>query len=369
MEVPHELVEQLQRGNVVLFVGAGLSIGAGLPGWGALVRPLAERIGYSGDDLLKAAQYYENRNGRHALITYLRDQLDTTAVESTENHDLLARLPANIVFTTNFDDLLERAYRKAERQVNLVVGATELPYWDESKVNLVKLHGTSDRPASLIITERDYNTIYRSNALILQQLNTLLATRTFLFVGYSMSDPDFNQIYDQLHVDLGRDQRRPYLVTFGVDEFTAEDLEQRGYHVVNLPSEGDRNARLAGWLGALLAEVTPSAADADASPPPSASRPQPGPAASQPAGSGRGRDKMDLDRGLEALRSRLEGADDGIRAELATLEERLTANRRSERLFGASENTRNERAQIVYALNQLSLEQCGISFNDLCTGE
>jgi hypothetical protein len=355
MEIPHELAEQLRRGNVVLFVGAGLSIGAGLPGWGALVRPLAERIGYSGDDLLKAAQYYENRNGRHALITYLRDQLDTTAVESTENH--------------NFDDLLERAYRKAERQVNLVVGATELPYWDESKVNLVKLHGTYDRPASLIITERDYHTIYRSNALILQQLNTLLATRTFLFLGYSMSDPDFSQIYDQLHVDLGRDQRRPYLVTFGVDEFTAEDLEQRGYHVVNLPGGGDRNARLAGWLGALLAEVAPPAAKAGASPPPSASHPQPGPAASQPTGSGRGRGTMDLDRGLEALRARLEGANDGIRAELATLEERLTANRRSERLFGASENTRNERAQIVYALNQLSLEQCGISFNDLSTGE
>ena len=37
-----------------LFIGAGLSIGAGLPGWGALIRPLAERIGYQGDDLLKA---------------------------------------------------------------------------------------------------------------------------------------------------------------------------------------------------------------------------------------------------------------------------------------------------------------------------
>ena len=31
----------LAQGNLVLFVGAGLSIGAGLPGWPALVRPLA----------------------------------------------------------------------------------------------------------------------------------------------------------------------------------------------------------------------------------------------------------------------------------------------------------------------------------------
>lgn len=242
----------LTGGNAVLFIGAGLSIGAGLPGWDELVLPLAERIGYSGDDLLKAAQYYENRKGRHALISHLRDRLDTTGITPTENHRLLAGLPIDIVFTTNFDDLLERAYRGAGRAVNLVVGATELPYWDESKVNLVKLHGTHYRPASFIITERDYHTIYRSNALVVQQLNALLATKTFLFIGYSMSDPDFNQIYDQLHVELGRDQRRPYLVTFGVDEFTAEDLEQRGYHVISLPGAqfGFRTGRhYAGRLG------------------------------------------------------------------------------------------------------------------------
>lgn len=250
--VPQELSGEMRKGNVVLFVGAGLSIGAGLPGWGALVRPLAEDIGYEGHDLLKAAQYYENRRGRHALISYLRDRLDTTGIEPTGNHDLLVRLPVNIVFTTNFDDLLERAYRKAGRPVNLVVGAAELPFWDEARVNLVKLHGTHDRPATFTITERDYNTIYRNNPLIVQQLNALLAIKTFLFVGYSVSDPDFNQIYDQLSVDLGWHRRRPYLVTFGGDELVVENLKRRGYHLISLSGEGERNARLAEWLQVLL---------------------------------------------------------------------------------------------------------------------
>ena len=254
--IPQELSEEMRDGNVVLFIGAGLSIGAGLPGWGALICPLAERIGYEGDDLLKVAQYYENRLGRRALISYLRDWLDTIRIEPAENHDLLVRLPVNTVFTTNFDDLLERAYRKAGRPVNLVVGATDLSFWDESRVNLVKLHGTHDRPASFIITERDYNTIYRNNALLMQQLNAMLATRTFLFIGYSVSDPDFNQIYDQLSIDLGQHQRRPYLVTFDVDESVMDDLERRGYHVISLPDGGERNARLAEWLQALLGAIT-----------------------------------------------------------------------------------------------------------------
>ena len=366
--IPQELSQQMSKGNVVLFVGAGLSIGAGLPDWDTLIRPLAERIGYKGDDQLKAAQFYENRYGRHALISYLRDKLDTTGIEPTENHDLLARLPIDTVFTTNFDDLLERAYRRAGRPVNLVVGATELPFWDESRINLVKLHGTYDRPDSFIITERDYNTIYRRNALIVQQLNTLLATKTFLFIGYSVSDPDFNQIYDQLSIDLGRHQRRPYLVTFDVDEFTMEDLERRGFHVVSLPGEGGRNARLAEWLRALLDAVAEPASEAVTAPPSAPPCPQPGPTVPQPSKPAYGRGSMNLDRGLKALRTCLANADEEIKAELATLEDRLTTNRRNERLFGSSENTRNERAQIIFSLNELALKHCGVSFNELCQG-
>ena len=78
---------------------------------------------------------------------------------------------------------------------------------------------------------------------------------------------------------------------------------------------------------------------------------------------------MDLDRGLEALRACLAGANEETKAELATLEERLIANRRGERIFGSSENTRNERSQIIYALNELALRHCGASFNDLCLGK
>ena len=38
--------ESLGRGEVVAFVGAGLSVGAGLPDWYTLVSELSERINY-----------------------------------------------------------------------------------------------------------------------------------------------------------------------------------------------------------------------------------------------------------------------------------------------------------------------------------
>ncbi len=75
---------------------------------------------------------------------------------------------------------------------------------------------------------------------------------------------------------------------------------------------------------------------------------------------------MDYKRGLAQLKECLEQQAPHALAEFGTLEERFHRNERSERMFGSSENTRNERSQIIYALNELALERCDVSFNDLC---
>ena len=124
-----DLKRSLATGNVCAFVGAGLSAGAGLPGWYDLIAELSARIGYelppakwaTGDALIDAAQAYVNRQGLHALISHLKDRLDTTGVQPTAAHRALARLPISLVFTANFDDLLERAFRDAGKRVEVVV--------------------------------------------------------------------------------------------------------------------------------------------------------------------------------------------------------------------------------------------------------
>jgi hypothetical protein len=78
---PLDLITGLGQGNVCAFVGAGLSIGAGLPGWYDLIAGLSARIGYelppvkwaAGDALIDAAQAYVNRQGLNALIGHLQD--------------------------------------------------------------------------------------------------------------------------------------------------------------------------------------------------------------------------------------------------------------------------------------------------------
>jgi hypothetical protein len=261
MDIPRELVEHFSRGDGAVFVGAGLSIGAGLPGWADLICPLAKAVGVrwpaneadlSTDHLLSTAQHYENQRGRHALIQHLRDALDVASVEPTPVHRFLASLPVRVLFTTNYDDLIQRALREAGRSCNVVVSEPELAFWSTERVQVVKLCGDLTRPESIVVTQRDFNTYFATRPRLAERLRTTLESRTPLFLGYSLRDPFFNQIWDHIGLDFGSLRRWGYAVLFDAHPLEADDLRRRGIHVVDLQTQGrDRTALLAEWLNGL----------------------------------------------------------------------------------------------------------------------
>jgi len=260
MEIPLELVEQFARGNGVIFVGAGLSQGAGLPGWSDLLALLADRIGLPSHlrtDPLRIAQYYDNQRGRQALVSHIIEQTDTTGKGPTDNHRRLLRLGARTWVTTNYDDLIERAFLEAGERFTKVVRDQDLSYTSADAVRLVKLHGDREQPDTIVITQQDYHTYFRRFPRIKDKLTGLLLEKTLLFVGYSISDPDFNQIQAEIAFDLQHHQRLAYAVLFDADEFTLSDLRSRNIHVLNIPLEGhtDYSQRLGELLDELIRQV------------------------------------------------------------------------------------------------------------------
>lgn len=265
MTVPHELVESFQRGDAILFVGAGLSIGAGLPGWLDLVRPLAESVDVtlpmSEDDLLPdhvltVAQHYENRFGRRALVDHLRSALDTLNLHPTPVHRLAMSLPVRIVYTTNYDDLIERTLRDVGRHPNLIIDEEDLAFWREDRVQVIKLCGDRDRPESMLITQRDFNTYFTRRPRLVERLRVSLESGTPLFLGYSMQDPFFNQIWDIITLNFGPLRRWGYAVVFDADEQKADYLRFRNIHIINLVSRGiDRSRVLQEWLEELMGSL------------------------------------------------------------------------------------------------------------------
>ena len=71
--------------------------------------------------MIDAAQAYVNAKDLYSLTNFLKDRLDTYDKEPTEAHLALARLPISLVFTANYDNLLERAFRQMGKRVRTVV--------------------------------------------------------------------------------------------------------------------------------------------------------------------------------------------------------------------------------------------------------
>jgi len=246
------LAGEIIKGDVVLFIGAGVSVGAGLPSWEDLTRRLASEIGYEvppkgqrieTEVFTKVPQYFENRHGRHELISRVVELIDTTGIKPTKNHQVLARLPIQTWVTTNWDDLLEKTLDEAGRRCRIIVGGQTLPYQTAEAVSLVKMHGDQRQPDTIIITQEDYYSYSRRYPLVRLKLAALLLDKAFLFVGYRLGDPDFNQLRAEIGFYLKEHQRYAYAIFADVDEFTKEDLEHSFIHVISTnPREGENTS-------------------------------------------------------------------------------------------------------------------------------
>src|SRR5437879_280488 len=122
VEIPIDLIKHIERGNCVLFVGAGQSMDAGLPGWGQLLAPIYRALGCSFDtDPLRVAQVYVFRQGRRSLVDHICDKTDTTSIALPANLLRLAEITFKTWVTTNYDDLIERAFTEHRKPHNPVV--------------------------------------------------------------------------------------------------------------------------------------------------------------------------------------------------------------------------------------------------------
>jgi hypothetical protein len=262
--IPVDLIRQLGKGNGVLFVGSGLSTDANLPNWRCLVEPLADEIGSPKDNLVKIPQYYvQFHTSRHPLLQYIMDKIQLRNVTSTPNSKLLAEIArqgVNVIFTTNYDLLLEETLRQEGVNYQQIAYDREVAsLWDETsnRVQLVKLHGSIDHIDTIIITENDYREYFSKHPSLKRLLAWLLMTRTFLFVGYSLNDPNFNFVYDEIWMDLKEYKRPAYAVLFDADPFMKKDYEERALKIINIPvdSPTHRSAALNKLLQKLIDDL------------------------------------------------------------------------------------------------------------------
>ncbi len=222
ISIPQELIEQITGGNVLLFVGERAlrdSQSRVIPD--VLAEDLAQRLAdaeafarsaVDGYRFPQAAQMYEDENGRYALVHLLRERLELLGGDEPQPlHRLIAALTdIRVLVTTCVDGRLERALRQAGRPYHAIVHELDVAFEDEQKVLLYKLRGSLERPDSLVLTEDDYEGFFEHDTNISVVLQSYLARKTILFIGYDLEDAGFKRLYRKVTGRLDNYARRAY---------------------------------------------------------------------------------------------------------------------------------------------------------------
>jgi hypothetical protein len=130
---------------------------------------------------------------------------------------------------------LERACEITNRHYRPVIDEDQLSITTiEHGTTLLKIHGDLNHPSRLIATEEDYDTFLEKYPLLSTYIANLLISRTPLFIGYSLEDPDFRQIWQVIGSRLGKLRRTAYTVSVGAHGVDIARFERRGVKVISL---------------------------------------------------------------------------------------------------------------------------------------
>ena len=196
VDFPEPLLNALRDGRLVVFAGAGVSMGppAGLPSFGRLAEQVAEGTGQSIGNAETEDRFLGRLKDRGTDVHQRAAQiLHQNNPKPTALHSNLLRffhdLEAVRTVTTNFDDLFERATLDQFNSQPKLFQAPVLPLGNRFR-GIVHLHGSVNEPEEMVLTHLDFGRAYltESDGWARRFVIDLFTNYTVLFVGYSHSD-------------------------------------------------------------------------------------------------------------------------------------------------------------------------------------
>jgi hypothetical protein len=192
-------------GDAVLFLGAGFSLGAinrgrrHFPLSSDLSMMLMAALGETESVPLQiASELYARRNGEVGLLHFLNEHL---GVQSVAPHHVSFGLPNwRRVYTTNYDEVFEKAALQADHQTRSLVLTRQIPAPSRGQVDCIHINGflpsaaAQNLHSTLILSETANITSRFVDSIWASLLRSDIgAARTVIFAGYSLADLDISR--------------------------------------------------------------------------------------------------------------------------------------------------------------------------------
>lgn len=252
-ELPEEIIQAGLNGELVLFVGAGISMLLGLPSWGELAWKVMTELkdkkllNFSELEQLKTLDPKKQLSIARLILDENRQDLDLAQyfvgfVEGTSIYRSINDIGCACV-TTNYDELLAPRYKdtkddpaKPGAVKATPVGSTDAiryshkgdflaKHMDEPGT-VVHLHGAFSCPETMVITTKDYLEHY-DHENVQYFLGQLFAKKVVLFIGYGLEEAEIlEHILRRGSVGSSKDRRRFALQGY----FRSQDPLYRNLH-------------------------------------------------------------------------------------------------------------------------------------------
>lgn len=247
----------------VLFVGSGLSQRyLKSPTWWGLLEKISEELEidesllerWTSDNYeeiaerleaicfttLKKESLLESDDIRRPFRELIAQILNEYTVDNSEYEkeiSILGGIDYQKLITTNYDSLLEKSVFNIENE-EIYIHNDNLFSSETKNKKLYKIHGSIDKPSSMIITKSDYDQFFEKSKYIYSKLLTMFVESPIIFLGYSLSDRNIKDILTTLTAtlsqkDLKQFQERVYIVSYSSDDKPEYFLEKEDLPLLN----------------------------------------------------------------------------------------------------------------------------------------
>lgn len=223
-ELCQEIKRKLNDDKLILFIGAGVPASLKLPTWSELIEKIAGDMGYEPElfkqygDYLSLAEYYRLNKGKlNELTEWMKRSWNVSdeTVKKSAIYRYIVQTKCRLVYTTNYDHILEKAFKLHKKKYKTVIGVNDFTETGGDITQIIKFHGDYIKTRSLVLAECDYFERLNFESPLDIKLRSDMLTKSVLFIGYSLSDINIRLLIYRLNaLWKGRSKNKPVSYIF-----------------------------------------------------------------------------------------------------------------------------------------------------------